>query len=211
MSNCTQPNCENRRVSDSPTLECGHTVDLCSEHISKLIVQTAVERDSSYFECPIPSCGRRITRKETEDWVNQNDDEYIDRCMMNAAISDPLFSTCIRVNCPGAQYHIGGTEAPIVECRLCKEPYCFTHRVSWKENENHDCKTYGTYEGAQMGSDLKPCPKCRLHMTRISGCMHMTCTNCRYEFCWHCLGVWDRNGSHGTNWWSCPFPEKVNI
>lgn len=42
----------------------------------------------------------------------------------------------------------------------------------------------------------KPCPGCTQPIEKNQGCMHMTC-RCGYEFCWVCLGKWNR---HADNW-----------
>ncbi len=51
-----------------------------------------------------------------------------------------------------------------------------------------------------MNDNSKQCPKCRIHIEKNSGCNHMTCRNCRHEFCWICLGDWKK---HGGDYYSC--------
>lgn len=38
--------------------------------------------------------------------------------------------------------------------------------------------------------NTKRCPKCSASIEKNQGCMHMTCSNCRHEFCWLCTGDW---------------------
>ena len=33
----------------------------------------------------------------------------------------------------------------------------------------------------------KSCPRCEVAIYKNGGCYHMTCGNCRFEFCWFCL------------------------
>lgn len=32
------------------------------------------------------------------------------------------------------------------------------------------------------------CPMCSVKVSKISGCNHMTCLFCKYEWCWVCGG-----------------------
>ena len=56
--------------------------------------------------------------------------------------------------------------------------------------------------------NTKPCPKCKRPIEKNSGCMHMTCSQCRYEFCWLCLGDY-RNHSAETGRSLCNSYEDV--
>jgi hypothetical protein len=32
------------------------------------------------------------------------------------------------------------------------------------------------------------CPNCDVMIVRTGGCKFMTCSKCKYQFCWYCLG-----------------------
>ena len=36
---------------------------------------------------------------------------------------------------------------------------------------------------------VKKCPRCGAYIKKDSGCNHMTCSICKYEFCWLCLKI----------------------
>ncbi|CAL2034162.1 unnamed protein product [Caenorhabditis brenneri] len=42
-----------------------------------------------------------------------------------------------------------------------------------------------------ISMNTKECPKCFVPTQKIGGCNHMTCTGCRYEYCWFCFGNWN--------------------
>ena len=56
--------------------------------------------------------------------------------------------------------------------------------------------------------NTKKCPKCKTSIQKNQGCMHMTCSQCRYEFCWLCLGDY-RNHQKETGRGLCNSYEDV--
>ena len=53
---------------------------------------------------------------------------------------------------------------------------------------------------AWKAQNTKACPHCSTAIEKNEGCLHMTCTSCRYEFCWNCLGVWR---THNEGYYRC--------
>eukprot|EP01017_Pseudomicrothorax_dubius_P005896 TRINITY_DN115_c0_g1_i2.p1 TRINITY_DN115_c0_g1~~TRINITY_DN115_c0_g1_i2.p1 ORF type:complete len:323 (+),score=9.22 TRINITY_DN115_c0_g1_i2:135-1103(+) len=48
------------------------------------------------------------------------------------------------------------------------------------------------------------CPKCSIGISKNGGCPHMTCTKCRYEFCWNC-----KHRHHGHDQILCEVTGRV--
>ena len=93
-------------------------------------------------------------------------------------------------------------------------PYKNCEGFSFKEKDNKflkcnkghkfcsDCKFEGWHKGTKCGEDekkdmelfvqwkknhnVKICPNCQAPIEKNEGCNHMTCINCKYEFCWLC-------------------------
>ncbi|KAI1718005.1 IBR domain, a half RING-finger domain-containing protein [Ditylenchus destructor] len=92
---------------------------------------------------------------------------------------------------------------------VCGSMFCFKCSEQW--HEPIDCsllkqwltKCSDDSETANyLNVHTKECPKCHTVIEKNGGCNHMTCksTNCRYEFCWTCMGPW---GPHGQGWYAC--------
>ena len=74
------------------------------------------------------------------------------------------------------------------QCTKCMKNYCKDCRQPWHQGKL--CKV----ENDDIGWDLvgnsqgkaNRCPKCKSTFEKSSGCMHMTCSLCGYEWCWVC-------------------------
>lgn len=48
--------------------------------------------------------------------------------------------------------------------------------------------------------NTQACVKCFTLIEKNGGCNHMTCSKCKYEFCWICLGDW---AEHNSSYYKC--------
>jgi len=62
-------------------------------------------------------------------------------------------------------------------------------------------------------ANTKPCPNCKAGTQKNDGCNHMTCSNCKHQWCWICNGQYTPNHFDKLNVLGCPgmqFTEKNN-
>jgi ariadne-1 len=53
---------------------------------------------------------------------------------------------------------------------------------------------------ALINATTKPCPQCKVRTEKNEACIHMTCRNCRNEYCWLCRKPWR---GHGGGYFAC--------
>lgn len=100
-------------------------------------------------------------------------------------------------------------EKDIVQCK-CGHSFCFKcmeeeHQPTsckqveqWNEKEKSDSENL-----TWIKANCKPCPKCHSNIEKNQGCMHITCRECKHDFCWLCLGVWKEHGERTGGYYSC--------
>lgn len=94
---------------------------------------------------------------------------------------------------------IGNYYTKTITCD-CTYKYCFKcHNIS---HYPASCQEYQNWIGnveisvsneTWMIAHTKLCPNCKVNIEKNNGCNHMTCKNCKYEFCWLCFCKWKSN------------------
>lgn len=51
--------------------------------------------------------------------------------------------------------------------------------------------------------NTKRCPRCRVHIEKNEGCLHMTCSHCGHQFCWNCKRPWSSHGADTGGYFRC--------
>lgn len=122
--------------------------------------------------------------------------------------------------CPGVDCSViikaKELKAKKVECQVCKAVFCFKCGISYHAPTECDVikrwltKCEDDSETANyISAHTKDCPKCHVCIEKNGGCNHMQCPECRYDFCWMCLGDWR---SHGSEYYECSrYRENPNI
>ncbi|KAH8375097.1 hypothetical protein KR093_008252, partial [Drosophila rubida] len=111
-------------------------------------------------------------------------------------LQDPNFKWCIQ--CASGffsrpkQKRLICPDCGSVTCAQCRKPWEKQHEgtsceayLEWKIENDPELQAQGVQEHlAQNGID---CPKCKFRYSLArGGCMHFTCTQCKFEFCYGC-------------------------
>ncbi|CDI96845.1 Zinc finger C6HC type [Echinococcus multilocularis] len=141
------------------------------------------------------------------------------RLVVNSFVQHNRYLTwCPGVDCGHAVRAIGtgvgcgrgnGRVMREVVCSNCEETFCFACGNPWHEPTL--CKYLKLWLSKMkndsgtahwVAANTKECPNCKATIEKNGGCNHMTCrsADCKYEFCWVCLGSWDL---HGSQWYVC--------
>eukprot|EP01084_Bolivina_argentea_P063263 115561_1 len=159
--------------------------------------------DMSCLWCPHVDCGsgilppeaRLLLRKNSRGGVKtQNEEECKDKSsnIVTMKSEDGSENMTVRGN-PGIM---------VIDCPRCGREVCFSCKGG--HSEEVSCEEWQNEQKVleKIPGDTKRCPCCGILISRISGCNHMTCQRCEFEFCWVCLTPWTNGGQCMRNHWS---------
>lgn len=88
-------------------------------------------------------------------------------------------------------------------CFLCKHeshpPATCDMMKRWLKKERDESEN-ATWMAAN--TKLCPAPNCGRATEKNGGCNHMTCSQCKHEWCWVCSGDWSK---HGSSYYKCNY------
>ena len=147
--------------------------------------------------CPNVKCSEVITEEEVNDLAPKLLHQFVNYqvCHYINGKNDSKF-------CPGpgcdriATFSSGGVvDSEQVTCEACKTQFCLgCDNGPHLPLRCHDMKLWVKEEFYLKSSEMwiskntQPCPRCNVPIEKNQGCNHMTCSQCRHEFCWICLG-----------------------
>lgn len=179
-------------------------------------------KQTSFSTCPEPNCPLNVPPSFVTKLLPEQYQKRFNQFLLQRFVDENSdFTWCPAPNCQWVCESLGfKTQARChcgyVFCVLCSEeghlPCPCEFVVKWRnrmsdENANNDW----------ILANTKQCPSCHKNIEKNQGCNHMTCSQCRHEFCWICLGPWSKHGSSTGGYYSCnrPIPkdsaaDKVN-
>lgn len=198
---------------------CGHP--FCSECWGNYITTSVQDGPGCLMlRCPAPSCGAAVGQDMVESLASAEEKQRYSRYLMRSYIeSNKRTKWCPAPDCEYAVEFSGeGAGRYDVRC-LCSTSFCWNcledaHRPV-------DCSTVAKWvlKNSSEAENVtwilaktKPCPKCRRPIEKNLGCMHMSCGSpCKHQFCWLCLGPWDKHNGCNTYKNSTEMKEFDNI
>jgi len=74
-----------------------------------------------------------------------------------------------------------------IDCS-CGEAICSNCGEKWHANKSCQEAINENFASFSRHIQVKMCPKCASRTEKTTGCNHMICPRCKYEYCWRCLG-----------------------
>jgi len=128
----------------------------------------------------------RISLSSTEDF------EWCASCSSGYFLQKDKSMDCLNLNCPDCGYHWCALCRSVIHTGLtCEEAKI---KLSMEDKENDNWKQLNT----------KKCPTCKVHIQKNSGCSHISCKHCKYEFCWICMNKYQPGKHTYDNNTTCP-------
>jgi hypothetical protein len=115
---------------------------------------------------------------------------------------------CVSPSCVGIatiqkdyKYKAQCQTCQLIFCSLCNQQHVsYLFPLCWGGNQSDSDHELQKWKSSQKGNCRK-CPNCHSMIEKNGGCNHMTCRNCKYEFCWACKSYYE---DHCTGGLICP-------
>ena len=203
--------CENKLTSeelDYNFIECFH--GFCDSCYYDYLKEKIINNDVEYIKCPQKGCNTILNDNFIQNHLLSDIpllEKYIKFKQRKQLAKDPNIQLCPYPNCES--YANKNPKSLFVTC-LEGHKFCFNCLKDWHENEKCKIENDKKFENWRNSRKVKRCPKCKYFIEKNEGCNHMTCRNCKYEWCWICLqeslpGHYDPGGQcEGLQYSNCP-------
>ena len=100
-------------------------------------------------------------------------------------IKDPNKKQCPKADC---QYFL--EKSPSTKNVKCKKGHEYCFECLRPPHGKSSCEELMEKDFLKWKKKrfLKKCPRCQIFTEKNEGCNHMTCSSCKYQWCWLCLG-----------------------
>jgi len=189
-------------VNEFAILDCLH--GFCQSCL-KTLIQTKVKEGTWHNLCcpnvddERKNCKHHLTQEEVRMLIGEAKlfEKYEKLQLFQTLNQTKDCRWCPKPGCEMAMF--GDKSTPMMTCPKCGLKFCFNCKTSeWHEGST--CIQFQKWKKENSGSETKfenwkklnakPCPNCSASIQKNGGCVHMTCTNCKYEFDWLSLESW---------------------
>ena len=173
-------------------IECFHI--FCNDCYYEFIKEKVDNNFIEGIKCPHHDCQTKLF----DDFIEQKLlrdiptlDKYKKLQEKRQLMLNPNIQLCPFPDCDS--YAIKEGNNKYVSCIKYNHKFCFNCLKDWHGEEKCDNLLDKSFEEWSNSSKVKRCPKCKYFIEKNKGCNHITCLNCRYQFCWLCMDKYTRN------------------
>lgn len=166
-------------------LPCKHLI--CKECLIEYLTSKIEDSVVLIIPCFHHECKVILTEDYIINIIKNNSilyDKY-NRFKLKAQIqADPNKQFCPYPNCTG--YLLKTKATKFVTCQNGHQ-YCFICLQKWHPDSKCEEIVDKDFQLWAKDKVIKRCPKCNYYVEKNEGCNHITCQQCKYEWCWICL------------------------
>ena len=165
-------------------LSCNHLFcnDCYLNYLQEKITNNKVGKISCMqFKCPHQFDDEFIISHLNQDQILIN--KYKKFKLRNELYSNENIKFCPIKECESYAKKEGDNN--YVTC-LEGHKFCFKCSKPWHGNKKCQDEIDKDFKKWKRNKIVKKCPKCKFWTEKNSGCNHMTCPECKYEWCWLC-------------------------
>ena len=172
-------------TNEGNRLPCGH---FCCENCMYNYLKTEIESAKvAKLQCFIKDC----------DYV-LNEDFILSQLRGNKILIDKykvfkqraeIFLSKDKKFCPepDCNSYLQQSKDKYVQCENGHK-YCYICLKKWHGKSPCDEELDKDFQIWKKDKVVKQCPRCKIYTEKNEGCNHMTCTECKYQWCWLCEG-----------------------
>ena len=168
------------------TIPCGHL--FCTHCWFNYLKTSIIEAKVENIKCMEHECKDIISEEFILKHLKDNNDliEKYNKFKKRAEIiNDKNKKQCPHPNCES--FLQKSEKSKYVKCENGHK-YCFECLKPSHGDKSCDYQIEKQFANWTKGKRVKRCPRCKMYTEKNEGCNHMTCVNCKYQWCWLCEG-----------------------
>lgn len=195
--------------SEMIRMPCGHEFCECCWYG---YVSNAIEKGPLCVRetCPEAGCNELITEKEVSRAAPDLLPKFESYQLRSFVETYGMTRWCPGPGCAQIALARNRDVDGIAKCNTCET--CFCLKCGEEPHAPITCKDLAVWQEKCRNesetanwilANTKACPKCGSRIEKNHGCNHMTCSSCKYDFCWICLGKWSDHGANTGGYYKC--------
>ena len=149
-------------------------------------IQSKIEEGYVNIKCMNYDCQEILNKEFILNIIKDNDKlikKYDKFSKKLEILNNPNKKFCPYKNCDSYGEKIGNNK--YVKCKNGHK-FCFICLKDWHGKEECEKKEEEDIKIWKKDKIIKQCPNCKMWTEKNEGCNHMTCAECKYQWCWLC-------------------------
>ena len=170
------------------SLSCGHVC--CSVCWFEYLKTKIISANVSKIKCASYKCNVILHEQFIMNIINTDNKlitKYNEYKRKASILAHPNRKFCPHPNCDS---YLEKSNNKYVSCEH-DHKYCYICLKPWHGDIKCDEELDKDFQLWKKNKVVKRCPQCQFYTEKNEGCNHMTCVECKFQWCWLCEGEYN--------------------